>query len=262
MVTQPIHARPVRTLACTEDRSLSGNNISLSRGGIKLLSDVNASIRPGTITALIGPSGAGKTTLLKGLSLIETPSTGTLTIDGNRYSFPVRKGERIAQPWPDVTVVFQQLFLWPHLTLRQNITLPLGKQTDNARCEYLEHLLRRFDMHKFVERYPNQVSIGQKQRAALVRAMVLNPKYILLDEITSSLDVEQVGLILSEIRLLRERGVGIMLITHHLRFAREVADAVIFLEGGCVIESGGKEVLTNPSKQRVKEFLLMAELAS
>src|SRR5262249_41026928 len=147
-------------------------------------------------------------------------------------------------------------------TLRQNITLPLGKRHEPSVTEYLDHLIDRFQMRHFIDRYPNQASVGQRQRAALVRAMVLNPKYILLDEITSSLDVEQVALILSEIRLLRESGVGILLITHLLHFAREAADSVVFLEGGRVVESGGREVLTSPKEERVRTFLAMAELAS
>jgi ABC-type polar amino acid transport system ATPase subunit len=261
MVTPQVHARPVGALAPTE-AALSAQNISLARGNQLILSDVSLSLQPGEITALIGPSGAGKTTLLKALSLLETPDSGHLKIDEYNYSFPLRKGEKWAPPWPKVTVVFQQLFLWPHLTLRQNITLPLGKKPDPGTTEFLEHLIDRFQMRHFIDRYPNQASIGQRQRAALVRAMVLNPKYILLDEITSSLDVEQVALILSEIRLLRERGVGILLITHLLHFAREAADSVVFLEGGRVIESGGKEVLTKPKEERVKAFLAMAELAS
>jgi ABC-type polar amino acid transport system ATPase subunit len=138
--------------------------------------------------------------------------------------------------------------------------LPLGKATN--RSEQLVHLFERFHMQSFLDRYPNEASLGQRQRAALVRAMALNPKYILLDEITSSLDVEQVALILAEIRSLSESGVGILLITHLLHFARQAADSIVFLEGGHVIESGSKEVLMNPQEERVKNFLTMAEFAS
>jgi len=152
--------------------------------------------------------------------------------------------------------------LWPHLTLRQNITLPLGKRLDQTAGHYLEHLIERFGMSEFIGRYPNQVSLGQRQRAALVRAMVLNPKYILLDEITSSLDVEQVASILSELRLMKDQGIGILLVTHLLHFAREAADSVVFLDNGRVIESGGKDLLSRPKEDRVKSFMTMAELAS
>ncbi len=261
MATQSLHSRSIRAIEAQKS-CLAGKNITLVRDRITLLSDVSATIKPGEITALIGPSGAGKTTLLKALSLLELPTSGELAIDSDTYSFPLRKGDLLKPAWPAVTVVFQQLFLWPHLTLRQNITLPLGRKLDQTRKEYLDHLLKRFDMQRFIDRYPNQVSIGQRQRTALVRAMVLKPNYILMDEITSSLDVEQIALILSEIKLLRDEGIGIMLITHLLQFAREAADSIIFLDGGKVIEAGGKEVLSTPSSQRVKNFLLMAELAS
>ncbi len=260
MVAQQIHAGPVRSLDLGQE-ALSAQNIAKKSGGKQILANVSLSVRPGEITALIGPSGAGKTTLLKALSLLETPDSGQLSIDGLDYHFPLAKGHKVLPPWPKVTVVFQQLFLWPHLTLRQNITLPLGKRIDKAAYAYLEHLIERFGMDEFIDRYPNQASLGQRQRTALVRAMVLRPKYILLDEITSSLDVEQVALILSELRVMQEQGIGILLVTHLLQFARQAANAVVFLDGGCVIESGGKELLSSPKEERVKNFIAMAELA-
>ena len=239
---------------------LLAKGICKSRDNVAVLSEVDIVVKPGEITALIGPSGAGKTTLLKVLSLIELPERGSLAIDDVSYNFPFSEKNKFQPPWPKLTVVFQQLFLWPHLTLRENIMLPLKGKKDAS--DYLDHLLARFDMKSFIDRYPNQASLGQRQRAALVRAMALNPKYILLDEITSSLDVEQVALILSEIRDLAKSGVGILLITHLLHFAREAADSVVFLENGKTIESGGKEVLFNPKENRVKDFLAMAEFAS
>jgi ABC-type polar amino acid transport system ATPase subunit len=244
----------------THSGELSAKGISRKRGDTQVLSAVDLVVKPGQITALIGPSGGGKTTLLKALSLLELPDEGEVNIDGASYKFPLNDRKNIKPPWPELTVVFQQLFLFPHLTLRENIMLPLGKATN--RSEQLVHLFERFHMQSFLDRYPNEASLGQRQRAALVRAMALNPKYILLDEITSSLDVEQVALILAEIRSLSESGVGILLITHLLHFARQAADSIVFLEGGHVIESGSKEVLMNPQEERVKNFLTMAEFAS
>jgi ABC-type polar amino acid transport system ATPase subunit len=223
---------------------------------------VSLSIRAGEITALIGPSGAGKTTLLKTLSMLDPPDEGHLFIDKTAYHFPLTKGQKLAPPWPKLTVVFQQLFLWPHLTLRQNITLPLGNRLDQSTQLHLEQLIERFNMHEFINRYPNQASLGQRQRAALVRAIVLKPQYILLDEITSSLDVEQVASILSELRIMRDQGIGILLVTHLLQFAREAADSVVFIDRGKVIESGGKDLLASPREQRVRDFIAMARLAS
>jgi ABC-type polar amino acid transport system ATPase subunit len=241
---------------------LSAVGISKSRNKQLVLSGVDIVVRPGEITALIGPSGAGKTTLLKALSLVELPDSGRLSIDGVNFDFPSGRKQQLIAPWPKVTVVFQQLFLWPHLTLRENIMLPLGKCIDQSKRSYLGHLLDRFQMATFIDKYPNQASLGQRQRAALVRAMVLNPKYILLDEITSSLDVEQIALILSELKKMRDQGMGILLITHLLHFARDAADTVVFMDKGQVLESGGKELLTQPRHERVKNFLALAELAS
>jgi len=117
-------------------------------------------------------------------------------------------------------------------------------------------------MRSFMDRFPNEASLGQRQRVALARALVLEPAYILLDEITSSLDVEQIALILSELKTLRDRGIGILAVTHLLHFASEAADQIIFMDGGVVLESGGRQVLTNPQHERVKRFLSVIEAAS
>lgn len=196
------------------------------------------------------------------MSLLDLPDNGRLSIDSTNYDFPWKSKVKLIPPWPKITVVFQQLFLWPHLTLRQNITLPLGDKLSTDTSDYLEQLLGNFKMHEFINRYPNQASLGQRQRTALVRAMVLKPKYILLDEITSSLDVEQVAYILTELKQMRDEGIGILLVTHLLQFAREAADSIVFIDAGKVVESGGKELLLSPKEQRIKDFIAMAQLAS
>ncbi|HEY9680358.1 MAG TPA: ATP-binding cassette domain-containing protein [Oculatellaceae cyanobacterium] len=262
MVAQQIHSRSVGAISAAPVRELSVHSISKRIGAQTILSDVSFAINPGEITALIGPSGAGKTTLLKALSLLDPPDSGALNLDGYRYEFPLSKRAAQPTPWPKVTVVFQQLFLWPHLTLRSNILLPLGDKLTPAKQALFEHLIERFKMGEFIDRYPNQASLGQRQRAALVRAMVLEPSYILLDEITSSLDVEQVASILSELRVMRDNGIGILLVTHLLQFAKEVANSVVFLERGTVLESGSTEIITNPVHPRVKQFVAMAQFAS
>jgi ABC-type polar amino acid transport system ATPase subunit len=261
MATQQIHQRSLREIE-SETSSLQANNISLHHGKQTTLEGVSIIIKPGELTALIGPSGAGKTTLLKVLSCLEQPQTGTLTIDNKIIQFPQTIKKTTLAPWPTVTTVFQQLFLWPHLTLRQNISLPMGKKINPEQKEYLEHLITRFQMSGFLDRYPNQASLGQRQRTALVRALVLKPKYLLLDEITSSLDVEQIALILKEINGLKEQGIGILLITHLLQFAQQAADSVVFMERGEVVESGSREVLIKPKSNRVKAFLELAKFAS
>ncbi|MBK8224350.1 MAG: amino acid ABC transporter ATP-binding protein [Candidatus Obscuribacter sp.] len=243
-------------------RQLEAVGLVRERDGRRLLDDVSLSVRPGQITALIGPSGAGKTSLLKALSLLDNPDKGKVIIDGKVFDFPLARGQKIATPWPELTVVFQQFFLWPHLTLRQNITLPLQKRRKSNYGDYLEHLIESMDLKECIDRYPNETSLGQKQRTALLRALALQPKYILLDEITSALDVEQVAGILSELKRLKQQGIGMLLVTHLLHFAREAADNIVFLESGKVLESGGKNVLDSPVSQRVKDFVALAEYAS
>jgi len=237
---------------------LIGKNITKKYGDNIVLEDVDVVIERGKITTLIGPSGSGKTTLLRVMSLLDQSDSGAISIDGSDYQHPA-EGEDAILPWPKISVVFQQLFLWPHLTLRQNILLPLGKDKD---LSYMEELLTMFDMNEFIDRYPNQASLGQRQRTALVRALVLEPEYLLLDEITSALDIEQVVVVLKHLQALRDKGVGILVVTHLLNFAQRASDQIVFLDHGRVLEAGGKEVLTKPKHERIKKFLSIIESAS
>lgn len=235
---------------------LIASNLSRKIGKTTLLSGIDISIELGGITVLIGPSGSGKTTLIRALALLDPPSSGSVEIDGVTYSFPQDPDEEIIPPWPTVTVVFQQLFLWPHLTLRENITLPLREQRRNGNGrERVEEIIYRLDMSSFIDRYPNEASLGQRQRAAIARAFVLQPRYILLDEITSALDIEQIQAVLKYLQLLRERGIGILLVTHLLGFAESVADQVVFIDQGRLIESGGTEILKRPKTTRLQQFV-------
>jgi ABC-type polar amino acid transport system ATPase subunit len=201
------------------------------------------------------------------MSLLEMPESGSIAVDDWKCSFPLKEPKKFAPPWPKVTVVFQQLFLWPHLTLLQNITLPVAlrdpqKAKIDDKSEKVQELIKLFEMDEFIHRYPNEASLGQRQRVALARALLLEPKYLLLDEITSSLDVEQVAIILAHLKVLAARGIGILTVTHLLHFAREAADHIIFMDKGQVIESGGKEILQNPKEERVRKFLSVIESAT
>ena len=157
--------------------------------------------------------------------------------------------------------MFQSLFLWPHLTLRENILLPGRNVNKNAEKD-IEGLIKLFEMDHFIDHYPNEASIGQRQRVALARSLILNPHYLLLDEITSALDIEQTAKILTKLTHLKERDIGIFLITHHIGFARRAADQVVFMSGGRIEEIGGPEILDRPQSDRLKQFLSMTELAS
>ncbi len=246
---------------------LSAKNMSKSYGdGANVLTDVSLDLAPGTITTLVGPSGSGKSTLLRAISLLDPPDSGTISISGRTYAF-AGKGEDVwsdfgAPPWPEVTVVFQQLFLWPHLTLRQNIELPIRKRLSSSGKAEVDELLRQLGMSAFADRYPNQVSLGQRQLAAIARALALRPKYMLLDEITSALDVEYVSLILGQLSRLREAGIALLLITHLIGFAQKSANQVLFMDNGRIVESGGPEILTRPRTDRMRDFLSLVIAAS
>lgn len=237
---------------------LIGKKITKQYYGREILKGIDIKVEPGKITSLIGPSGSGKTTLLRVLSMLELPDSGSIFLDSEKYNFPVQSNE-IIPPWPRVSVVFQQLFLWPHLTLRQNILLPLKGVRDD---QHIGELIKILQMEEFIDRYPNQVSLGQRQRVALARALALNPEYLLLDEITSALDVEQVNIILNHLQALKDKGVGILIVTHLLNFAQRASDQIVFLDEGKVIETGGKEILEKPKHERIQKFLSIVKAAT
>ena len=237
---------------------LSGSNIRKSFDGKAVLHGVDIEVRPGRISVLIGPSGSGKTTLIRALALLDLPSEGQVAFDEHTYQFPLQSGQTVEPPWPDLTVVFQQHFLWPHLTLRKNILLPLSQRSETHRS--VDELIEIFNMDEFIDRYPNEVSIGQRQRTALARAFALEPKYILLDEITSALDVEQTGVVMRHLLTLRDRGIGVLVVTHLLAFAQQLVarnegDQVYFLDDGRILGSGGSEFFDRPGNVRAEQFL-------
>ena len=235
---------------------LYATNITKEIDGREILKDVSLSLESGEIVSVIGPSGAGKTTFLRAISLIDFPNSGSLKIDDENYQFPITQTESVRLPYPNLTVVFQQLFIWPHLTIRQNLTLPLKGNVDK---KHFEEMVGLFQMSPFLDRYPNEVSIGQRQRAALVRALLLKPNYLLLDEVTSALDIEQSHIILSHLKQIAERGVGIVFVSHALHLASKISNKVIFLEDGKIIEAGTNDILTNPKTERLKKFINISQ---
>lgn len=241
---------------------LTAANIHKSFGDRVILDGIDLTIKPGEITCVIGPSGTGKTTLLRALALLDYPDRGSIAIDDQPFDFPLPLHDGVPvvidAPWPKVTVVFQSLFLWPHLTLRENIMLPARNVNPQAEKD-LEGLIHVFEMGAFIDNFPNEASIGQRQRVALARALILNPKYILMDEITAALDIEQTARILTKLTHLKDRGIGVMLITHHIGFARKAADQIVFMDGGKVVESGTSNIISHPKTARLKEFLSLAE---
>jgi len=168
---------------------IRANNIYKQIGNATILKNISLEINKGEVSVLFGPSGSGKTSLCRNLALLDYPDKGEINILGNAYSFPAN-GKFKNLPYPKIGFVYQQLFLWPHLTNKQNILLALGKNAE-SRQEQFEELVELLEIKEIIERYPNEVSIGQKQRVAIARALILNPDFIFLDEITSALDIVQ-----------------------------------------------------------------------
>lgn len=234
---------------------LTSIRINKSFGKTKILSDINISIEKGQITCLIGSSGCGKTTLLRSLAFLDLPDSGRIELDENIYQFPIIG--KPPYPWPKVTAVFQSLFLWPHLTLMENIMLPARARNPNAQQDISE-MIELFDMGGFIDKYPNETSGGQKQRAAIARALILNPDYILLDEITSALDIEQSAKVLRLLLKLREKGIGVLIITHSFQFAKNCADKIAFMDNGKIAEQGTCGILESPKTKALKSFVKSA----
>ena len=235
--------------------ALKGVGVRKAFGPMEILHGVDIEIKPGTITTVIGPSGSGKSTLLRSLALLDPPNSGDIVLDGQCISFP--RKEAVPAIWPQVTVVFQQLFLWPHLTLRQNALLPLRARKVDDPEERVERIIQDFGIASFADRFPNEVSIGQRQLGAIARAFALNPRYLLLDEITSALDVEYVAMILERLQRLKGDGVGLLLVSHLIGFARKSADQIVFLDGGSIVERGPASILDKPQTCRLRQFLGM-----
>ncbi|MFW6148048.1 MAG: amino acid ABC transporter ATP-binding protein [Thermodesulfobacteriota bacterium] len=237
---------------------ISAKHINLLFNSAQVLKDIHFDLQSGQVATIIGPSGSGKTTLLRVLCLLERPDSGTLLIDDLKYHFPLEELEVGQEPWPRVTFVFQDLYLWPHLTLRQNILLPFkvnGKEAIKKVEEEFQELVSTLSLQECLDRRPHEVSGGEKQRAAIVRAILLHPRYLLLDEITSALDIEQVAVILGLLSDLRERGQGMVIVSHHLEFAKRVSNQVYFLDEGKIVESGPPEILDQPKTDRLERFL-------
>lgn len=232
------------------------NNISKKYGLTQILNDVNLEIKTGEITVLIGPSGSGKTTLLKHLTLIENADSGQIIIDSDEYIFPSKITYRKHFEYnhhQQVGVVFQNLLLIPHWTNRQNILTPVSKvEIDYGK---LEELIQLLNLTKFIDKFPHQCSRGEQQRIAIAKAIMLNPKYLFLDEITSALDPELIAIVFKYLLQLKEKGVGIFLVTHFLLFAQNVADKIIFLQNGEIVEQGTNQIMQNPMSNELQLFL-------
>ncbi len=210
---------------------LAANAITKSHKHQTALRGVDIEIASGEIKVVTGPSGAGKSTLLRALSLLDPPDSGVVCIDGERYNFPKDRFRKM-HPWPKITVVFQQHFLWPHLTIRENVLLPVQDCPSGNDTRDLERITETLGIKPLFNRYPNEVSQGERQRTAIARAIMLKPRYLLLDEITSALDSAQIVLMEQILSTLKHQNVGMLVITHDLQFAESIADTVLVMENG------------------------------
>ncbi len=214
---------------------LQGKNIYKEINGTSILKDFNIKIEPSKITSLIGPSGSGKSTALSCLSLLTNPTKGIVSVDGQEFNFENKKNGNKNFPYPKVTVVFQGLFLFPHLSNETNILLPLKEQ--NKIAPDFDSLIDRLNIREVLkEKFPNECSGGEKQRVALARQILLEPKYLLLDEVTSALDLETVNTVANILTELKNKGTGILLVTHMINLAKTISDYFYFLDKGVMIE--------------------------
>ena len=225
-------------------------------GDLKVLKGVSQSINKGEKVVIIGPSGSGKSTYLRCLNLLETPDSGEIYIDGIDILDKKNDINKIRQK---MGMVFQHFNLFPHLTVLENITLApvtLKLKTKEQATEDAYKLLDKIGLRDKANVYPSTLSGGQKQRIAIVRSLAMDPEVILFDEPTSALDPEMVGEVLAVMEQLAEDGMTMVVVTHEMGFARKVADRVLFMYDGVVLEEGTpEEIFGNPKNERTKQFL-------
>ncbi|HYJ25286.1 MAG TPA: amino acid ABC transporter ATP-binding protein [Acidimicrobiia bacterium] len=231
-------------------------------GDLIVLADVSLALSTHEVLAVVGPSGSGKSTLLRCINLLEPVDDGEILLEGVDIADPEFDADDARRR---IGIVFQSFNLFPHLSVLDNITLAPNKVLKISKEEAqvtAQHLLNRFDLADKRDEYPDRLSGGQQQRVAIIRALAMNPSLMLFDEPTSALDPELVGEVLGAIKTLAAEGMTMIVVSHELAFARDVADRVVFMDEGRVVEEGPPDqVLVNPTTDRARRFLrLMAEV--
>ena len=238
-------------------------------GSLHVLKGVDMTVMPGSVTVILGPSGSGKSTFLGLINQLETLTGGEIDVDGEMigYKYVDKDGKQVLQTLNDREVaeqrsklgmVFQRFNLFPHMTALENVMeAPVHvKRMDKKEARKLAiEELNRVGMGDRLNHYPAQLSGGQQQRVAIARALAMKPEIMLFDEPTSALDPELVGEVLNVMLSLAKEGMTMVVVTHEIGFAREVADQIVFMDGGVVVEQGGSEIIDNPQEPRFKDFL-------
>lgn len=231
-------------------------NVSKHYGDFQALTDIDLEIAEGEVVCVIGPSGSGKSTMIRCINLLEIyDKSGSITVEGVK----VEKGRNLKKVRADVGMVFQNFNLFPHLSILKNVMLsPIkskGLNKEAAKGVAID-LLTKVGIAEQADKYPMQLSGGQQQRVAIARALAMEPKALLFDEPTSALDPEMVGEVLDVIKNLATSGVTMIVVTHEMGFARQVADRVIFMDAGQIVEQGSpNEIFDNPKEERTRNFL-------
>ncbi|OZG58867.1 arginine ABC transporter ATP-binding protein [Bifidobacterium tissieri] len=238
-------------------------------GSLHVLKGIDLTVMPGTVTVILGPSGSGKSTFLRLINQLETLTGGEIDVDGEMigYKWVDKNGQRVLQTLDDKQIaaqraklgmVFQRFNLFPHMTALENVMEAPVHVAHKSKSEALQEAIKeleRVGMGERLDYYPMQLSGGQQQRVAIARALAMHPDIMLFDEPTSALDPELVGEVLNVMRSLAQGGMTMICVTHEIGFAREVADQIVFMDGGVVVEKGGPEIIDNPTEPRFKDFL-------
>jgi ABC-type polar amino acid transport system ATPase subunit len=257
----PVNPLPSRTV------TLKVENLHKAFGKLSVLNGINLEVQRGEVVCIIGPSGSGKSTMLRCINLLEIPEKGRILLEGELVGFKeTRDGRLIRAPEREITMsraqigmVFQQFNLWPHKTVLENIIIApiLVKKMDRDQAVHIaEELLRKVNLMDKINQYPTLLSGGQKQRVAIARALAMQPKVMLFDEVTSSLDPELVKEVHDVMKQLASEGMTMLVVTHEMGFARRVANRVIFMDGGIITEEGVPELIfSEPTQMRTRQFL-------
>ena len=235
---------------------LKTEQLKKSFGDLEVLKGLDLEVKEGEIVVIIGPSGSGKSTFLRCMNLLEEVNGGKVIVDGNDLTDPSQNINKVRE---NIGMVFQQFNLFPHLSVTDNITLApkqLKKLSNSEGKELALKLLKSVGMEDKAEVYPSSLSGGQKQRVAIARALAMDPNIMLFDEPTSALDPEMVGEVLAVMKRLAQEGMTMVVVTHEMGFAREMADRVIFMDGGYIVETGTpEEIFSTPKHERTRDFL-------